>query len=132
MPKNRVGQDVQAFQHLTEKLRKGRQGVKPEYIPELTAWLLLQSASYDRCEQSVKQHARHMSDEYHEGMMLYYRHAQAVLKALLLSLEHGWERCHWNDACGKVADQLGIVYGESLPADLTHVGDMLPDVECAK
>lgn len=115
MQRRPKGQDVQTFNHMTEALRRGRRRIKGEYVPELTAWLLLHSYAYER----VVNHWRTLSNQTNDPTLLqsaaYARHALSVIQVLINTLYEGFNKPEWERAKNHVSEQLGIEIGKPLP-----------------
>ena len=113
--------NAQAFSRLTEPWRNQRVGIRPDFVPEMAAWLLIHAKQYERTLSGIQRMDYRTTDPYVLGMRDHIRHALSTLQTLMDALGSGWERCYWNEATSVVSEHLGIVIGEPLPDDQTAV-----------
>ena len=122
MPKLPKGQAVQNFNLLTEALRRGRRRIRPQYVPELVAWLVMKANLKDEFLHAARRAHQNPHDEYVAGITTYTRHCLSMLQQLINELCDGWDKHDWDSATNQVADELGIVIGLPLPESTDPMG----------
>jgi hypothetical protein len=112
------------WDRLTEPLRRGRKRIKPEFIPELVAWLLVQSYQYERIVQHFRSLATRPDDEILKYNGEYAKHALSVLQSLINSLADGFDRFNWEEAKEEVYKHLNM--DDSTGKETCEVDDNKP------
>lgn len=125
-PKN---QRVQNFNHLTEALRRGRRRIRPEYVPELAAYLFMLSRRYERMYNAARLACKDNKDARLASTLEYINNTIATLQTITNGLCDGFDGLAWTDATDTVSEQMGIRIGEPLPGDMQTDGRVtLPPV----
>lgn len=117
-------QKVQNFSHLTEALRRGRRRIKPEYVPELAAYLYMLSRRYETMYAAARFACKDGKDARLKGTLKYINDTIATLQIIVNGLCDGFDGFAWQDAASAISSQMGINIGEPLPKDIETDGSV--------
>lgn len=110
--KQQIVNDKELFQRITEPLRRGRRRVKPEYVPELAAWLVSQSFQYLR----IVEHFQTIQTRPEDAQLIlngeYAKHALSVIQTLINGLSSGIDGNNWREAVAQIREYLGVEAGD--------------------
>lgn len=113
---------MQNFELLTQALRRGRRRIRPEYVPELCAWLLMMSKRYENYHKQLKSSFAIPHDKNIRATMQYVGHCLRAIQELIDSLCDGFDGFAWRECTDVISSQLGIAIGSDLPDELNPAG----------
>ena len=124
-----IDDDKQAFNHLTEPVRRGRRRIRREMVPELVAWLLTQSSQY----QAIINHWKTIRERPSDGVLrdntLYAQHAMSVIQSLINGIAGGIDGNNWRDAKQTVIDYLSSGDTDTLGNAMNPESPYVPSTE---
>lgn len=101
-----IDNDKQAFNRLTEAIRRGRRRIRKEFVPELVCWLLTQGSQYQAIIDHWKTISERPSDVVLKDNTLYAQHAMSVIQSLINGLDGGIDGYNWKNAKEIVTEYL--------------------------
>ena len=96
------------FGIMTEAYRGGRRKLRPEYVPEMAAWLLSMGQRQERIAQQLRGKLVQGSFPGLQASLRYCRQAIQTVEWLIHVLNEPFDAGDWDAACYTVADFFGI------------------------
>lgn len=113
------------FTLLTEKLRRGRFRIRPQLVPAMCAWLLIQARRYERHLNRFASIDGSRRDKQIEQTVQYIHHACQVIQHLVDDLPNGFDGFEWVESCNTIDQQLGTETTLDVPSNLETQGKVI-------
>lgn len=109
MARHKANREFAEFRQLSEWWQGKKRGWKPQFIPEIVAWLYVQAARYKKQSESIPAQCRRSGDTSVAAFLAHQRVAIRVIEDLIREVHDGWSAFDWNDAVEEVSKAYGIL-----------------------